>query len=172
MHPAGIEFGLSRGLLELRGDEVLFADRLLEEISLEAQAWLQLKKSPIDGNFLVDLTIRSADKLLAGDRGTSSEIAPFFAGLNRIMYYTLCRVAERAGVAEKKPDRLLTNQEVWGEFCTRAAYLKLKPGRIQGRPAKLLRPLFKICHQIVKDRYPRNDPDNARHTDLVALFMF
>jgi hypothetical protein len=32
--------------------------------------------------------------------------------------------------------------------------------------------VFKICHQIVKDRYAKNDPDNVRHADLIALFMF
>jgi hypothetical protein len=30
----------------------------------------------------------------------------------------------------------------------------------------------KICHQMVKDRYAMNDPENARHADLAASFMF
>jgi len=32
--------------------------------------------------------------------------------------------------------------------------------------------LFKICHEIVKTRYTQTDPDNIRHADLTALFMF
>ena len=172
MHPAGVEFGLSRGLLQFRGDEVLLADSVVEELSLEAQIWVNLKKPAIKGNYLVDLTIRAADKLLENNRGTSREIAPFFGGLNRTMYYTLCRVAERAGVASKMPDRLLTNEEVWGEFCSRAADIELKPGPHPARHARLQRSLFKICREIVKERYARNDPDHARHADLVALFMF
>jgi len=172
MDPAGIKFGLSRRLLRYRGDEVLLADVVVEELSRQAQLWLDLKKPPIQGNFLVDFTIRAADKLLDNNRGSSHEIAPFFEGLNRMMYYTLCRVAERAGVATKQPDRLLTNEDMWSEFCTRAADIEVKPSRNSGRNVRLQRSLFKICRNLVKERYAQYDPDNARHADLVALFIF
>jgi hypothetical protein len=36
MHPSGVQFGLSRGLLQLPGGEVLLSDQLLETISAEA----------------------------------------------------------------------------------------------------------------------------------------
>jgi hypothetical protein len=55
MHPSGVQFGLSRGLLQLRGGEVLLSDPLLETISAEAQKHLQFGKPPIRGNFLVDI---------------------------------------------------------------------------------------------------------------------
>jgi len=29
-----------------------------------------------------------------------------------------------------------------------------------------------VCHEIVKKRYAQHDPDNSRHADLIALFMF
>ena len=60
MHPSGVQFGLSRGLLQLRGEEVLLSDELLEKISVEAQAHLELGRPPIRGNFLVDITVRAA----------------------------------------------------------------------------------------------------------------
>ena len=47
--------------------------------------------------------------------------------------------------------------------------VKIKPGK---SIAKLQKSLFKVCHEIVKERYAQNDPDNARHADLIALFMF
>src|ERR671925_1434044 len=110
MHPLGVEFGLSRGLLQLRGDEVHLSDQLLEAISMEAQKHLQLGRPPIRGNFLVDLTVRAAqDALTTQQQGRREEMVPFFAQLNRTMYYTLCRVAERAGLARKEPTRLFTN---------------------------------------------------------------
>jgi hypothetical protein len=65
MHPLGVEFGLSRGLLQFRGDEVLLSDQLLEAISMEAQRHLQLGRPPIRGDFLVDLTVRVAQDALA-----------------------------------------------------------------------------------------------------------
>jgi hypothetical protein len=170
MHPSGVQFGLSRGLLQLRGDEVLLSDALLEEISVQAQAHLRLGRPPIQGNFLVDITVRAAEKALGPDRaGRRQEIVPFFAQLNRTMYYTFCRVAERAGIAHKEPERLLTNPEFWGEFSTGAVDLNIKPGK---SVAKFQKSLFKVCHELVKQWYARNDPDNARHGDLIALFMF
>src|SRR5207247_8642225 len=89
--------------------------------------------------------------------------------LNRTMYYTFCRVAERAGLAHKEPRRLITDNDFLREFCTRAVDVKIKPGK---SIAKIQKSLFKVCHEIVKKRYAQNDPDNARHADLIALFMF
>jgi hypothetical protein len=170
MHPSGVQFGLSRGLLQLRGEEVLLSDALLEEISVQAQAHLRLGRPPIQGNFLVDITVRAAEKALGTDRaGRRQEIVPFFAHLNRTMYYTFCRVAERAGLARKDPDRLFTDPGFWSAFSTGAVDLNIKRGK---SVAKVQKSLFKVCHELVKKRYAENDPDNARHADLIALFMF
>src|SRR6266581_3517653 len=116
MHPSGVQFGLSRGLLQLRGEEVLLSDQLLEAISLEAQLHLHLGKPPIQGNLLVDITIRAAQSMLGNEHtGRRQEIVPFFASLNRTMYNTFCRVAEQAGLARKEPRRLMTNPDFWNE---------------------------------------------------------
>jgi hypothetical protein len=170
MHPLGVQFGLSRGLLQLRGEEVLLSDELLEAISVEAQLHLHLRRPPIDGNFLVDITVRAAQEVVQNQAaGRRQEVVPFFASLNRTMYYTFCRVAERAGLAHKEPRRLITNPDFWHEFSNRAVDIKIKPGK---SIAKIQKSLFKICHEIVKERYAKNDPDNVRHADLIALFMF
>src|ERR1700746_85060 len=120
MHPSGVQFGLSRGLLQLRGDEVLLSEELVETISQEAQKHVQLRKPPIQGNFLVDITVRAAQNALGTQQqGRRGEIVPFFTGSNRTMYYTFCRIAERAGLAHKEPRRLMTNPEFWKEFSER-----------------------------------------------------
>ena len=170
MHPSGVQFGLSRGLLQLHGEEVLLSDQLLETISLQAQTHLQLGRPPIQGNFLVDITVRAAQDALGNQhQGRREEIVPFYANLNRTMYYTLCGVAERAGLAHKEPRRLLTNPDFWNEFSTKAVDANIKPGK---SPAKIQKALFKVCHQIVREQYAKNDPGNVRHADLIALFMF
>jgi hypothetical protein len=170
MHPSGVQFGLSRGLLQLRGEEILLSDQLLETISLQAQTHLQLGRPPIRGNLLVDITVRAAQDALGNQhQGRREEIVPFFASLNRTMYYTLCRVAERAGLAQREPRRLLTNPDFWNEFSVKAVDADIKPGK---SAAKIQKALFKVCHHIVKERYAKNDPDNVRHADLTALFMF
>ncbi|HLH30375.1 MAG TPA: hypothetical protein VKY31_04180, partial [Terriglobia bacterium] len=68
-----------------------------------------------------------------------------------------------------EPTRFLTNPEFWSEFVTRMMDANIKPGKSIGKVQKIL---FKICHQLVKDWYAANDPDNIRHADLVALFIF
>src|SRR5438105_2512842 len=170
MHPSGVQFGLSRGLLQLRGEEVLLSDQLLEKISSEAQAYLDLGHPPIRGNFLVDITVRAAqDALGTQHRGKREETVPLFAHLNRTMYYTCCRVAERAKIGTKEPERFLTNPDFWQEFSNKAVDANIKAGKTQ---ARIQKKLFKVCHQLVKEWYARNDPDNARHAELIALFMF
>ena len=77
-------------------------------------------------------------------------MTPFYASLNRTMYYTLCRIAERAGLAHKEPRRLITNPEFWAEFCERVVDVKIKPGK---SVAKIQKGMFKVCHEIVKMRY-------------------
>src|SRR5438309_5893485 len=65
MHPSGIQFGLSRGLLQLRGEEVLLSDQLVEAIFAQAQLHLQKGRHPIQGNFLVEITVRAAQDAAA-----------------------------------------------------------------------------------------------------------
>jgi hypothetical protein len=142
MHPSGVQFGLSKGLLQLQGEQVLLSDQLLETVSVEAQLRVHLRKPPIDGNF--------------------------FAGLNRIMYYTCCHVAERAGLAHKEPNRLFTNPDFWSDFTNRAVDIKVKGKSIP----KIQKSLFKVCLELVKERYAQTDTGNARHAELIALFMF
>jgi hypothetical protein len=161
MHPSGVQFGLSRGLLELRGGEVLLSDQLLETISAEVQRHLQLGNPPIRGNLLVDITVRAAqDALGTQDQGRREAIVPFFANLNRTMYHTLCRVAERAGLAHKEPAKLLTNPDFWRNSARKRWTLTLNPA---GAWRRFKKALFKICHRIGKERYAKNDTDNIRH---------
>jgi hypothetical protein len=170
MHQLGVQFGLSRGLLQLRGEEVLLSQQLIDAISVEAQHHVQLGRPPIQGNFLVDMTIRAAqDALQTQHQGRQEEMVPFFTSLNQTMYYTFCRIAERAGVARKEPTRLMTNSEFWSEFSERAADIQIKRGKSM---RKLQKALFNGCHGLVKEWYARNDPENIRHVDLIALFMF
>src|SRR2546422_10883957 len=80
MHPSGVQFGLSRGLLQRRGEEILLSDQLVETISRQAQMYLQRGRPAIRGNFLVDITVRAAQDALGNHyQGRREEIVPFFA---------------------------------------------------------------------------------------------
>src|SRR5436309_1113608 len=130
MHPLGVEFGLSRGLLQRRGEEVLLSQQLIDAVSAAAQQHVELGRPPIQGNFLVDMTVRAAQNALQTQhQGRAEEMTPFFTALNRTMYYSFCRLAEQAGLARKEPRRLMTDTEFWDEFIERAADILLKPGK-------------------------------------------
>ena len=170
MHPSGVQFGLSRGLLQLKGEEVLLSDQLLEAISIEAQLRLHLGKPAIEGNFLVEMTVRAAEEALGDDQtGRRQEIVPFFAGLNRIMYYTFAGLRNVQDWRANEERRLMTNPDFWNDFSTASLDTKIKPGK---SIAEIQKALFKVCHELVHKRYVQNDPDNARHADLVAFFIF
>ena len=78
MHSSGVQFGLAQGLLQLCGEEVLLSDQLLETISLEARRHLERGGPPIQGNFLVDITVRAAQNALEhGQAGDRQQITPF-----------------------------------------------------------------------------------------------
>jgi hypothetical protein len=141
MHASGVQFGLSRGLLQLRDEEILLSQQLIDAISVQAQRHLQLGRPPIQSNFLVDMTIRAAQDALQNQlQGRSEEMAAFFGALNRTMYYTFCRLAERAGLAHKEPQRLMTNIEFWDEFSERAVDIQVKRGKsVAADPDKAFR---------------------------------
>lgn len=170
MHPLGVEYGLSRGLLQRRGDEVLLSQQIIEVVSAAAQLHVQLGRPPIQGNFLVDMTVRAVQEVIQTQhQGRSQEITPFFTALNRTMYYTFCRIAEQAGLAIKEPRRLMTNMEFWDEFTEGAADILFKPGK---STKKFQKALFKVCYELARKRYAQHDPENIRHAELMALFMF
>ena len=169
MHPVGVQFGLSRGLLQLRGDQVFLSDHLLESVALEAQLYVELRKPPTHNSIFTEIVNRVAQDALAREQaGQRQEFVTFFAGLPRALYHTLLVLAENVDMGRKKGSNgFVTNEDLWHEFSQRA--VDVKPARSL---AKLRKSLFGECREIVKRRYAERDPVNARHADLMALFLF
>ena len=67
MHPSGVQFGLSRGLLQRRGEEILLSDQLVETISLQAQMYVQLARLSV-----VTITDGEVITINEGKRSTGS----------------------------------------------------------------------------------------------------
>src|SRR5262249_15171836 len=169
MHPSGVQFGLSRGLLQLRGEEVLLSQQLIDAVSAQAQQHVQLGRPPIQGNFLVDMTIRAAqDSLQTQHQGRTEEMIPFFTALNQTMYYTFCRLAEQAGAVNKTPRRLITNTKSGAVSAKRAVDTRLNRGKSE---KNLGRALSQFYNNLAKRWYTKKAPETPRHSDLIALFM-
>ena len=167
MHPAGIKFGLSMGLLEFRRADVVVSDQLLESISREARRRIKIGKrvSPIYiWDHVVSHGLRNVFESTTAPR---QEVVPFFTGLDRILNETLMFLAEKAEIGQKVGREFLTGRVFWDEFGERVRRLQL------GDDLDEVRKLFFLeCCDVVRFLCKEHDLENSRHADLIALFMF
>lgn len=167
MHPAGIKFGLSLDLLQLRGAAVVVADQLLESISVEARRRIH-EGEPVTGTDIWDEVVNEGlGKVFERTDAPRQEVVPFFLGLDRVLSETLMPLAERAGMGRKIGREFLIDKAFWDEFGERIRGLQLTDDMIEAR--KLF---FRECCNTVRILCVQHDPDNARHADLPALFVF
>ena len=167
MHPAGIKFGLSLDLLQLRGAAVVVADQLLESISVEARRRIH-EGEPVTGTDIWDEVVNEGlGKVFERTDAPRQEVVPFFLGLDRVLSETLMPLAERAGMGRKIGREFLIDKAFWDEFGERIRGLQLTDDMIEARNL-----FFRECCNTVRILCVQHDPDNARHADLLALFVF
>jgi hypothetical protein len=167
VHPAGIKFGLSAGLLELRRADVVVSEQLLESISKEARRRIKIgRRVPAIyiWDHVVSHGIRNVFEQTTAPR---QEVVPFFTGLDRVLNETLMFLAEKADMGRKAGREFLTGRGFWDDFGERIRRLELSQNMDEVR--KLF---FLECCNTVRFLCMQNDPDNVRHADLIALFMF
>lgn len=168
MHPAGIKFGLSAGLLELRRADVAVSDQLLESISKEARRRIKIGRR-IPAIYIWDHVVSHGIRnVFEQTTAPRQEVVPFFTGLDRILNETLMFLAEKAGIGRKVEREFLIGRAFWDDFGERVGRLEpLAEGIDEVR--KLF---FLECCNAVRSLCTQNDPENARHADLIALFTF
>src|SRR5689334_10374354 len=94
MHPAGIKFGLSQGLLEFRGADVVVTDRFLENLSEMARRKIRRRKR---------VMCIWEEVLTSGLRKTPYsltdvprwEYMPFYTGYERVVLQSMMPIAEQ-----------------------------------------------------------------------------
>lgn len=167
MHPAGIKFGLSTGLLELRRADVVVSDQLLESISKEARRRIKIGRR-VPAVYIWDHVVgHGIRNVFESTTAPRQEVVPFFTGLDRILNETLMFLAEKAEIGRKIGREFLTGRFFWDEFGERIRNLQL------GDDLDEVRKLFFLeCCDTVRFLCREHDPANLRHADLVALFMF
>jgi hypothetical protein len=167
MHPGGIKFGLSAGMLEFRSADVIVSEQLLESISKEARRRIKIgRRVPAIyiWDHVVSHGIRNVFQQTTAPR---QEVVPFFTGLDRVLSETLMFFAERAAIGRKIGREFLIGNMFWDEFGERVRSLQLTENMNEVR--KLF---FLECCRTVKCLCVMFDVDNARHADLVSLFIF
>ena len=167
MHPAGIKFGLSAGLLELRRADVVVSDQLLESISKEARRRIKIGRR-VPAVYIWDHVVgHGIRNVFVQTTAPRQEVVPFFTGLDRVLNETLMFLAEKADMGRKIGREFLTGRGFWDEFGGRIRRLQLGENLDEVRKV-----FFLECCDVVRYLCRQHDPDNFRHADLIALFMF
>jgi len=167
MHPGGIKFGLSVGLLEFRSADVVVSDQLLESISKEARRRIKIgRRVPAIyiWDHVVSHGIRNVFQQTTAPR---QEVVPFFTGLDRVLSETLMFLAERAGIGRKIGREFLIGNMFWDDFGERIRRLQLTEDMNEVR--KLF---FLECCNTVKSLCVMFDVENVKHADLISLLIF
>jgi len=167
VHPAGIKFGLSEGLLQLRGADVVVSDQLFESISSEARRRIKLGRR-VDGSLIWDHVVnRGLCKVFQQTSAPRQEVVPFFMALDRVIRESLMPLAERAQIGRKIGRDFIAQPAFDDEFRDRI--LRLDFGHDVTVARKLL---FRESCDTVRMLCAQHDPENTQHADLLALFMF
>ena len=167
MHPAGIKFGLSYDLLQLRGADVVASDRLFESISAQARRRIKVGTRVPEANLWDHVVNHGLRRVLDRFQAPHSEFVPFFTGLDRILGDSLLPIAARVGIGRKIGRAFMPDKPFDDEFQQRIAKLKL------GQDLHEVRKLFfRECWSTVRMLCEAGDPENLRHADFLALHVF
>ena len=167
MHPAGIKFGLTHNMLQLRGSDVVLSDKLLEYISAAARRQLNGKR--IDGSELLENVItRGLSRMkLVATQETRGESTSFFVKVEVVLFETIYPYAERAGIGYRQGRTFYFTRDFAAELS--------KSKKSMRRAADAYgyeKVLFLACYDAVVARCKRVIPEDSRHADLLALCMF
>jgi len=167
MHPAGIKFGLTHNMLQLRGSEVILSDKLLEQMSTAARR--QLRGKRIDGSDLLDDVITRGlrkMKLVVHD-ANRGESTSFFVKVEVIVFETMYPYAEEAGIGYRQGRTFYFTRQFATELFKRKNVLRRAAEQYGYEKV-----LFLACYDAVIARCEKVTPEHTRHADLLALCMF
>ena len=162
MHPAGIKFGLSHGLLELSGAGVVLSPPLLESISEIARRKVRRRKRVI---WIWDEAVSAGiGKVLVRITAPRQEFVPFFTGLDRMIFETLMPIAEKAKIAERNGRYFSAERTFYRRF---RQDIRRPHMRLEANAAWRLH--FRETYAMIKKLLAEYSPENIRHAELLAL---
>lgn len=165
MHPAGIKFGLSQGLLEFRGADVVVSGPFLENLSEMARRKIRKRKR----------VMRIWDEVLAsGLRKTPysltgvprREFTPFYTGYERVVLISMMPIAERIQMGRRLGPRY---------FIAEGMLERLSKVRRSFHAATLneyWRIRFRQIYCITVGLCRQYAPEHFRHAELLSLCQF
>jgi hypothetical protein len=162
MHPAGIKFGLSHGLLELSGADVVLSEPFLESISELAHHKVQRRKRVM--GIWDEVVYGGLGKVLVSTTAPRQEYVPFVTGLDRIVLETMMPLAERAKIGRREGRYFFTNREFWEGFRH-----DIRRPSMRKEPSASFRLHFRETYAEIKKLCAEYTPENLHHSELLAL---
>jgi hypothetical protein len=169
MHPAGVQFGLSCGLLQLNGDKVVVSDSVLDAVSAHTRVLVRRKDRvlPIGRQFGDEVIGPPVEEALRREnRPIPGKLVPFLNGLTSALFHRLIPIAENAGIVHMKGSQMYPTDEFSGELWDRIE--DLKPARDLSHPRQLV---FEACRDTVAAYCAQRDPSSMIHSELITLFL-
>jgi hypothetical protein len=167
MHPAAINYGLENGMIQFRGEKVVFSDEVLEHISAVAREELGGKR--IDGSELLDRVVdQGVGATPIGYCGSRGEVNSFYANLNVLIFETMFPYAERAGIGYRAGRTFYFTRQFASEL--KESVRSLRPMAEEERD--YVKAAFLGCHDAVVARCERVIPEDRRHFDLLTLCLY
>jgi hypothetical protein len=162
MHPAGIKFGLTHGLLELNGADVVLSGRFLESISEVARHRVQRRKRVL---WIWDEVVgEGLSKVFTSTPARRQEFVPFFTGLDRIVFETMMPIAERAKMGHREGKYFFPDRSFWERFRK-----DIKRPHMRNETSAAWRQHFRESYAVIKELCAEHSPENLRHAELLAL---
>ena len=162
MHPAGIKFGLSHGLLQLSGDGAVLSPPLLESISEMARHKVRRRKRVIW--IWEEAVAAGLRKVLLRIDAPRQEVVPFYTGLDRIIFETMMPIAEKAKIAERYGKHFFSEHTFYKKFRND---IRRPHMRLEANLAWRLH--FRETLALIRQLLAQYSPEDMRHAELLAL---
>jgi hypothetical protein len=167
MDPAGIEFGLSRNLLQLDGAGVTIAADVLDAIS-ELARRQTLTGSPRFGSDFPHLLIADGIRQVLPPRvlekDVEGELDSFCKGIARVLDDTLIALGVRVHIGYRLDSTFLATEEFMDDLDDNAFDQTAEAVDTHRR-------FFEVCRATVTLYFTRHDPASKKHADLFTLFL-
>jgi len=162
MHPAGIKFGLSHGLLELNGADVVLSGAFLESISEMARRKVRRRKRVM--GIWDEAVSAGLRKVFVSSTAPRQEVTPFFTGLDRMIMESLMPIAEKARMGQRRGRYFFTSNMFFAKFRK-----DVRRPHMRNEPGAAWRLHFRETYALIKEFSAEHSPENLRHAELLAL---
>jgi len=162
MHPAGIKFGLSHGLLEFNGADVVLSGAFLESISEMARRKVRRRKRVM--GIWDEAVSAGLRKVFVSSTAPRQEVTPFFTGLDRMIMESLMPIAEKAKMGHRSGKYFVTSNMFFAKFRK-----DVRSPHMRNEPGAAWRLHFRETYAVIKEFCAEHSPENLRHAELLAL---